>query len=202
MAGETKNAAKKNAPRISAQDSSFATVLVGSEKKRFIVHQDLLTCHSEFFRAALMGKFKEADEKIVPLPEDDEVIFGVEEGQDEQDNEDDEAEEGELELDNLINLHVFANKYGVERLKKNTLNGLFMLLKQTHVDIHCRIDVQDWAKIGIRRYPSPFLVSVLERFTKCANGEFVVMDYLILCDYHEHKDEDERKSCPYKDVVM
>lgn len=23
-----------------------------------------------------MGKFKEADEKIVPLPEDDEVIFG------------------------------------------------------------------------------------------------------------------------------
>lgn len=142
-------------------------------------------------------------------------------------NEDKKAAKGNLETDNLIKLHIFADKYGVEKLEAVTLNGLSMHMKPfdvtlpSHesirhaykhlpnksallnflVDMQCRIKAQEWAKVGIRGLPSPFIVSVLARLTE-KRGKSNVWYQLKLCDYHEHKDEDERKACPHRDVVI
>lgn len=42
-------------------------VLVGPEKKAYNIHEAILTHHSEYFRNALRGPWKEADEGIIPL---------------------------------------------------------------------------------------------------------------------------------------
>jgi hypothetical protein len=41
-----------------------------------VVHESLLIHYSEFFRAALTGRFKEAEEKAVTLEEAEPAVFG------------------------------------------------------------------------------------------------------------------------------
>ena len=42
-----------------------------------MIHRDVLTKHSTFFRAALEGQFREAHEKVVRMPEGDAEAFAV-----------------------------------------------------------------------------------------------------------------------------
>lgn len=52
--------------------------LVGTDApKRFIVHEGLIKPRSDFVRLALRGDWKEAQERTIPLPEDDPNIFSV-----------------------------------------------------------------------------------------------------------------------------
>jgi hypothetical protein len=52
--------------------------LVGTDTpKRFIVHEGLVKPRSEFVRLALRGEWKEAQDRTIPLPEDDPDIFLV-----------------------------------------------------------------------------------------------------------------------------
>ncbi|KAI5212715.1 hypothetical protein AUEXF2481DRAFT_31217 [Aureobasidium subglaciale EXF-2481] len=51
------------------------TLVVGAKKKSYTLHKDLLIFYSDFFRAALYGSFKEAEEQRVELPEVDEEVF-------------------------------------------------------------------------------------------------------------------------------
>ncbi|KAH0382040.1 hypothetical protein KCU92_g6635, partial [Aureobasidium melanogenum] len=44
------------------------TLIVGDEKKPYVVHKDLLCFYSDYFRAAFQGSFKEATERKVELP--------------------------------------------------------------------------------------------------------------------------------------
>lgn len=59
------------------RDAKFATVLMGDEAARFVVHEELLTYHSSYFRAALKGGFAEAADGAVRLQEADSVLFEV-----------------------------------------------------------------------------------------------------------------------------
>lgn len=53
-----------------------ATVLVGADEKRFTAHRDILLRSSTFFRSALTNAgWREAQEKIVRLPEHDAASF-------------------------------------------------------------------------------------------------------------------------------
>ena len=53
------------------------TVIVGPEscERTFYINEDLLTCNSQYFRAALNGNFAEGQTKIVRLEEDDPSAF-------------------------------------------------------------------------------------------------------------------------------
>lgn len=53
------------------------TVLVGSEEKRFMLHQDAVCAQSKFFQAACSNKWREGQEKVVRLPEVEPVHFKV-----------------------------------------------------------------------------------------------------------------------------
>ena len=59
----------------SGPGQTFATVEVGATKTKFVVHESLLVYHSEFFRAALKGRFAEAETKTVTLEDEDEAVF-------------------------------------------------------------------------------------------------------------------------------
>lgn len=54
--------------------SPIIPVRCGPEAETFYVHKDILT-KSEFFRNALDGRFREADEQAVDLPEEDPALF-------------------------------------------------------------------------------------------------------------------------------
>ncbi|KAJ4359525.1 uncharacterized protein N0V89_000080 [Didymosphaeria variabile] len=64
-------------PRISGVKQAFATVIVGEAKAEFVVHEALLTHYSEFFRAALLGRFQEAETKTVTLKDQNPVTFEI-----------------------------------------------------------------------------------------------------------------------------
>lgn len=49
---------------------NMATLYVGEDRIRYYAHEDTL-CQLPFFRAALQGNFKEAQEKTINMPEDD-----------------------------------------------------------------------------------------------------------------------------------
>ncbi|MCJ1246072.1 hypothetical protein MMC30_003276 [Trapelia coarctata] len=57
--------------------NNIVFVIVGPEKVKFGVHEGLLVRKSSFFRAALMGQFKEAVEGTVVLESDDPRVFEV-----------------------------------------------------------------------------------------------------------------------------
>lgn len=56
---------------------SIITILVGPDEVAFLVHDMLLCAHSAFFQAACQGagQFKETQERIVRLPEEDPAQF-------------------------------------------------------------------------------------------------------------------------------
>jgi len=59
-------------------DGETIVFLVGTDApKRFIIHEGLVKPRSEFVRLALRGEWKEAQERTIPLPEDDPNIFSV-----------------------------------------------------------------------------------------------------------------------------
>jgi hypothetical protein len=49
-------------------------IIVGPEQKLFVIHEDLL-CRVEYFKSAFKGFFKESNDKMIVLPEDDPIAF-------------------------------------------------------------------------------------------------------------------------------
>ena len=60
---------------LSTSDQSFATVIVGPEERRFVVHEAILNHYSKFFRKAFTGEFEEAKRKTITLAEDSILTF-------------------------------------------------------------------------------------------------------------------------------
>ncbi|KAL6707974.1 hypothetical protein ACN47E_003648 [Coniothyrium glycines] len=130
-------------PRISEPDQPFATVLVGKEEKKFVLHEKLLVHYSGFFRAALTGKFKEAEEKVARLLDDDADVFEMfvhwlYHGDFPDRARADDA--GLLEIledrdssladpDWLVLLYLFGQQDMVDQLQNETLNALFDLIQ-------------------------------------------------------------------------
>jgi len=55
--------------------SEVVSVLVGKERKEFIVHKKLICQASKFFNDAFTGPFKEGQENKMDMPEDDPEVF-------------------------------------------------------------------------------------------------------------------------------
>ena len=52
-------------------------IYVGPERKRYLIHKDLLTTQSEFFDRALNGNFKEAEQNLIYLEEESPAAFDL-----------------------------------------------------------------------------------------------------------------------------
>ena len=108
------------------------------------MHLDLLTHHSPFFRATLTGSFKEADEKLVTLPDTASNTFElfvhwlyyqrlpVETDSSELFALYDDAEDDEVLYESLVSLYIFCDKYDVPGLKRECLDTLFSEITDHH----------------------------------------------------------------------
>jgi hypothetical protein len=130
----------------SAQDSVFATVLVGPNHARFVVHEALLVHHSEFFRAALTGNFKEAEEKVVKMADTEPYIFECfvhwlyyQRFPDASKGDDEElvkiwgsADEAHTLITNLVKIYVMGDQNIMPRLQRDALDSVFHHISYTH----------------------------------------------------------------------
>ncbi|KAF3037574.1 hypothetical protein E8E11_001680 [Didymella keratinophila] len=62
MAKTTADAAKQPLRMFAATQGAIVSVFIGSDRKKFSVHEEVLKEHTEYFNRALEGPWKEADE--------------------------------------------------------------------------------------------------------------------------------------------
>jgi len=112
--------------------NSFITIKIGSDRKDYQVHKDLICFHFPYFDAAFNGKFKEGEEGVLELAATEESIFWLfldwlyfgklpERILCSDENDDGEAEEGEddeYDPSPAYELHVFADRYNVPELRR------------------------------------------------------------------------------------
>jgi hypothetical protein len=58
-------------PRSNYHPSHTVILLVGKEQQEMLVHTNIISTHSAFFRTALKKEWKEGQTRVVKLPEDD-----------------------------------------------------------------------------------------------------------------------------------
>ncbi|KAF2200827.1 hypothetical protein GQ43DRAFT_481231 [Delitschia confertaspora ATCC 74209] len=76
MVGKRKRTgAKGPPPKISKLADSIVTITVGPSKKSFLIHQNLLTYHSDYFRGCFSGSFSEAQSRTLNLPDVSVPVF-------------------------------------------------------------------------------------------------------------------------------
>lgn len=108
-------------------------VIVGEEQASFYVYRNVICNSSPFFKAALSGTFKEADESKVVLPEDDPEVFEqflqwiYTKAYNLSPLANASSENVCKQSWQYIRLYVFADKTQVEPLKDHILRHLFKL---------------------------------------------------------------------------
>ncbi|MCJ1415788.1 hypothetical protein MMC32_002121 [Xylographa parallela] len=104
-------------------DDTIVTVIVGEKKRVFKIHKNLLCSSSEFFKAALDGKFKEAEEREINLAEEDpqtfeRVVFWMYSGSLLEKNETGMS----LGYADLVKIYVFAEARCMTQLQNDTID--------------------------------------------------------------------------------
>lgn len=110
-------ASKNSKTPSSSLFDTIVTILVGPEHAKFGVHKALLCHHSSYFKAALTGRFGEAEEGTITLEAEDPEVFSrfnawLYTGDFRKDEDD-----GALLLGPALDLCVFAAKRMVPRLR-------------------------------------------------------------------------------------
>ncbi|KAH0367800.1 hypothetical protein KCU65_g4458, partial [Aureobasidium melanogenum] len=110
---------------------TLVTVEVGSGKKKFVIHKDLLTFYSDYFRGAFNGSFKEAAEGKLSLLDEDVEVFdifhkflytgSIGDGQGHN-----------LRSDTLIKVWVFGDRFLIPCLQNSAIDALDTRLHIRH----------------------------------------------------------------------
>ncbi|KAI9699791.1 MAG: vesicle coat component [Candelina mexicana] len=97
-------------------------VYVGPNRKHWNLHRDLLCARSKYFKAALGGDFKEAQDKAISYPDEDPAVFGLFISW---------LYCGTLQvpmdkctLTHYFKLYVLADKFSIEALKNLTIDAI------------------------------------------------------------------------------
>jgi BTB/POZ domain len=117
-------------PHFSFGGTPVVTIKVGPQEIPFIIHKSIICSASPFFRRALEGQFKEGEESVVSLPEEDEETFEsfMNVVYNEYRNLSKEWARtwkiGSL-FDRMISLHIFADKIGMITLQNEIIKDFF-----------------------------------------------------------------------------
>ncbi|KAL8734578.1 MAG: hypothetical protein Q9166_001478 [cf. Caloplaca sp. 2 TL-2023] len=111
-------------------------VFVGTSKKPFIVHRDLLIAKSTFFNAALTGTWKEATEGKIRLTEEDPAIFSTYVLWIYNQNWTCDGDGKELTFDACCRLYILADKFGSEALQNLAIDKLRHRVMGKHTGLH------------------------------------------------------------------
>lgn len=127
---------KQRPPRPSSAAHTTVTIEVGQEKKAYSIYEDLLTHCSGYFRAAFTGSFKEAEEKQLHLEDVTRETFDAFVDwlylEDELSNRDENGEEHESSLNSheITEIHIFADRYDIPDLRRDTIDMMFAYFKR------------------------------------------------------------------------
>lgn len=103
----------------------LVTIVVGSAKKDFTVHKELLVFYSGYFRAAFNGSFVEAAEKKIELLDIEANIF--EEFHAWLYTRKIASEDGKnLKMLDLVNLWIFGDRFQVPMLQNHVMDAIFI----------------------------------------------------------------------------
>ncbi|KAH0372210.1 hypothetical protein KCU65_g1355, partial [Aureobasidium melanogenum] len=113
------------------------TIHVGTFKQPFILHKGLLCFYSDFFRAALEGSFKEANEGKVELPDVKVEVFEAFQVwlysrslRNIEDHEESSERQKLPSFQTLAHLWVFGDKYQIPLLQNNCIDALLAKNKE------------------------------------------------------------------------
>ena len=127
-----------------------------------------------------------------------------------------------LKVNNLSHLYVFCDGYEVQQLKRQSLDKIISHISVhpsmpprgcveiafDHLpakDPFCRFLVDAftywsmddyWSQELISFFPSPFLLDVLLKYAQNKVRDDTHHKEPLVCNYHDHKTEEERKACP------
>ncbi|KAH0378260.1 hypothetical protein KCU92_g8812, partial [Aureobasidium melanogenum] len=110
---------------------TLVTIEVGSEKKKFVIHKDLLTFYSDFFRGAFNGSFIEAAEGKLSLPDVEVPIFDIF-NQFLYTGRLADGEGHTLRSNTLIKLWLFGDRFIVPCLQNSAIDALDKKFHMTH----------------------------------------------------------------------
>ncbi|MCJ1293941.1 hypothetical protein MMC34_005498 [Xylographa carneopallida] len=172
-------------------DDTIVTVIVGEQKRLFKIHKNLFCSASEFFNAALDGKFKEAEEREINLAEEDPDI-----------------------RKELLKIYVFAEARCITHLQNDTIDVIIRKEEKTGVIMVPGAEVDMYASTTdsspIRRlavnmaaynvasgrveweltnWPKQYLIDLALAFWRSkANGYWAEKKdfWAQRCDYHVH----------------
>jgi len=115
---------------------NIITVLVGENKKRFILHQNAVCDKSKFFKAACSKQWLEGQERIVRLPEVDEVTFQAYfrwiysgDVQEPTCTEQSDASAKRTEQESLIKLYLLGDTLDDVELRSKATSRLFTVMR-------------------------------------------------------------------------
>jgi len=112
------------------------SIVVGAEKRLFAIHKGLLCSVSDYFRAALDGNFKEAEEQKIELLEDDPKVVArfqlwlysgkvIDEGEDTT----------ALDYPMLVNIYVFAETRRILSLQNHLVDTIIRKSVREHFNL-------------------------------------------------------------------
>jgi hypothetical protein len=114
--------------RYSEHFQGTVSLIIGKEKKAYMLHKDLLCFYSDYFRAAFNGSFKEAAELKLELPDVETFVF-------------DEFQvwlyTHELQgppkdqFNFLANMWIFGDQYQLPLLQNQAMDKVFARLTET-----------------------------------------------------------------------
>lgn len=142
-------------------DAQMAIILVGPEKKKFVVHQALLCDKSKYFAKALTGSFEESKTGTVQLEDVSPILFKILVNwlyhskvaytiSDDGSNIDQDfagfqhaEKQNELNADDastwpkhvLVELYVLADRFDTKELRRNTIDALLTAIKQSKTSL-------------------------------------------------------------------
>lgn len=208
--------------------SNTEMVTIHVAGRTFIIHRDLLCAHSEYFRGAFMGKFKEAKERETTLTETTPEAFAcfvnwIYRGSFEIDLGTGRSQ-GELDagIRQAVEAYLFADRYESSSFRRLVLDAIICKILVTPgttftfntARLACcslsessglRKFVQDffvhrWAPVsakemkGITMLPEDDIFEILFQKLHKRDGTMSLFPKP-LCHYHEHKSEEERRTC-------
>ena len=117
-------------------DDTIVTVIVGEKKRVFKIHKNLLCSSSEFFKATLDGKFKEAEEREINLEEEDpqtfeRVVLWIYSGSLLEKNETSTT----LGYADLLKIYVFAEARCMTELQNDTIDVIIRRVQKSRLVI-------------------------------------------------------------------
>ena len=124
--------------KLSSLYEGFAYVLVGPERQKFGFHRGILCQYSSFFRAALLGNFREAEEGLVVLPDDDPSTFKIFNtwlysrrirGQLQN------GKEVPCEAIELVKLFIFGDMRGIPALRNDVIDAFVKERSTVHLEV-------------------------------------------------------------------